>query len=524
MSASTERKNRQAAREAGTDKKTLARQEAEKKAAKSKRRWTFGSILVALLLVVILLLNTGFLYSHTKAASVGGESYSPAELNYYYITQYSNFLNNYGSYASLFGLDTSGGVAGLRSQECSMLGEGQTWRDYFLQNSLSYIQQVVGLKNYAADNGIALDADELAGIDEDIASATATAKASGYASLSRFFGAQYGTGVSEKTVRSLLEDDMLAAKALSQYKDSLSFSDEELEEYYASLNGSKDYFNYAYYYVAAEKLPVEGETAEGAEPETAVTEQTLLEAKMTAQAIETAYADGADIADFTERFNAAIEAEFDTASATVRSNAIGSGLGDLGEWLRDSARKAGDLTVVEDSQGEGYYVGLFLAREDNHYPTVSVRHILIKAVAGEDGTYSDEAKQAALDRVNEIKAEFESGDQSEESFAALAEQYSEDAGSNTKGGLYEGIYKGKTVDGFNDFCFAGHNKGDIGVAYGDNGTYAGYHLIYFIGEGDLYSNQIAHDALYNEAVDSFVLERTESAAPAELAYWAKLVG
>ena len=38
MSASTERKNRQAAREAGTDKKTIARQEAEKKAAKSKRR------------------------------------------------------------------------------------------------------------------------------------------------------------------------------------------------------------------------------------------------------------------------------------------------------------------------------------------------------------------------------------------------------------------------------------------------------------------------------------------------------
>lgn len=524
MSASTERKNRQAAREAGTDKKTLARQEAEKKAAKSKRRWTVGSILVALLLVVILLLNTGFLYTHTKAAAVGTESYSPAELSYYYISQYSSFLNTYGSYASLFGLDTSTGVAGLRSQECPMLDEGQTWRDYFLQGALDNLQQVVGLKNYAAANGITLDADELAAISDDLASAAETAKANGYASLNRFFAAQYGTGVSEKLVRALLEDSSLASKAMKQYQDGLNFSDEELEEYYASLEGSRDYFDYAYYYVAAEKLPVEGESAEGEEPESAVTEQTLLEAKMTAHAIEMAYADGADIDDPVERLNAAIEAENDAAAATVRSAAIGSGLGDLGEWLRDSARKAGELTVVEDSQGEGYYVGLFLAREDNHYPTVSVRHILIKAVAGEDGTYSDEAKQAALDRINEIKAEFESGDQSEESFAALADQYSEDAGSNTKGGLYEGIYKGKTVDGFNDFCFAGHKNGDIGVAYGDNGTYAGYHLIYFIGEGDLYSNQIARDALSDEAVNDFLAERTESAAPAELAYWSKLVG
>ena len=53
MSASTERKNRIAAREAGTDKKMLAQQEAEKKAAKSKRQWTVGTILVVLLLVFI---------------------------------------------------------------------------------------------------------------------------------------------------------------------------------------------------------------------------------------------------------------------------------------------------------------------------------------------------------------------------------------------------------------------------------------------------------------------------------------
>ena len=50
MSASTERKNRQAARAAGTDKKMLAAQEAAKQKKKSQLRWTLGTIAVVLLI------------------------------------------------------------------------------------------------------------------------------------------------------------------------------------------------------------------------------------------------------------------------------------------------------------------------------------------------------------------------------------------------------------------------------------------------------------------------------------------
>ena len=491
MSASTERKNRIAAREAGTDKKMLAQQEAAKKAAKSKRRWTLGTILVVVLLAVIILLNTGFIYTHSTAATVGTRRLSPAELQYYYVNEYSNFLSQYGSYASLFGLDTSTGLAGLGEQECPMLGEGKTWRDYFLENAMNSLKQVVALSDYARANGIALDESDLAAIDE---------------------------GVSAKLVRSLIEESTLASKVMRQVEDSFSFSEDELEEYYASLEGSSDLFDYAYYYVAAEQLPVEG----GEEGETAVTEDTLLEARMTAQAIETAYRDGADIADPVERFNAAIEAEFDADEATVQSAVSGGSLGDMSDWLRDSARKAGDLSVIDDSLGEGSYVVLFLARDDNHYPTVSVRHILIRAEAGEDGSYSDEAKQAALDKINEIKAEFESGDKSEESFAALAEKYSEDDGSNTNGGLYENIYKGEMVSEFGAFCFAPHTAGDLGVVYGENDSYAGYHLIYFVGEGELYSDLIARNALSSQAMNDFLAEQTEPLT-AELGRRARLV-
>ena len=58
MSASTERKLRQAARAAGTDKKMLAAQEAAKQKKKSQIRWTIGTIAVVLLIALIFFLDS----------------------------------------------------------------------------------------------------------------------------------------------------------------------------------------------------------------------------------------------------------------------------------------------------------------------------------------------------------------------------------------------------------------------------------------------------------------------------------
>ena len=128
MSASTEKKLRQAAREAGTDKKTLALEKEAKEKAKQKRRWTLGTIGVCLLIALILFLNSNVLFKST-ALTVGDESYSASEMSYYYANQYYYWANQYGSYASLFGLDTSGGIKGLDKQSCAMAGEGVSWKD-----------------------------------------------------------------------------------------------------------------------------------------------------------------------------------------------------------------------------------------------------------------------------------------------------------------------------------------------------------------------------------------------------------
>ena len=174
----------------------------------------------------------------------------------------------------------------------------------------------------------------------------------------------------------------------------------------------------------------------------------------------------------------------------------------------DSARKAGDITVTADSSDSGYYVVVYIGRENNDYNLAQVRHILVMAEADADGNYTDEAKAAALAKAEEILAEYEAGDKTEESFAALAEQYSEDAGSNTNGGLYDSVRKGQMVKEFNDFCFAGHKPGDTAIVYGESASYAGYHVMYYVGEGDNCAQAIARSDLRNQAVSQWLSELT----------------
>ncbi len=542
MSASTEKKNRQAAREAGTDKKTLAAQAEAKKKARSKLRWTLGTIGVVILIAAILFLNSSFLYTGTTALTIGGEGFSPARVSYSYANQYYTWANQYGSYASLFGLDTSAGIAGLGSQSCPML-EGGTWRDYFLDAASQELTQTKALLDYAAEKSITLDEDEIAQVDAGFEGLDEYVKGLGYGSVDKFFAASYGTGVTKALVRQAGLDSALASKVLTQMSDSFQYTDAELEEYYKGLEGASDIFGLAYYYVAAETVET---TAEDGTASSAPTEETLAAAKATADAILAAYESGfapagpvtgdepvtgeaaaedkavtgetaaedeaaeplrfgdAAMDAAADRFDEAVASQVDGARSTRSSTTKGSSLGAYKDWMTGS-RQLGDAAVIEND-GSGYYVVLFLSRDDNHYPLAQVRHILVKAEADESGAYTEEAKAAAREKAEEIYAQWQAGDKTEDSFAALANEMSEDAGSNTRGGLYDAVAKNQMVKEFDAFCFGGHKPGDTAIVYGETSSYAGYHIMYYVGEGQLYSDYIAESAMRSEALQAWLTE------------------
>ena len=498
MSASTEKKNRQAAREAGTDKKTLALEKEAQEKKKSNLRWTLGTIAVVLVVALVLLLNSGLVYK-TTAFTVGSKNYSTAEVNYRYANQYYNFANQYGSYASIFGLDTSSGIRGLDKQNCPMMENG-TWKDYFLDAAKHEMIRATALGQYAAENGIKLDDSDYAQIDAAFEGLEEQAKSYGYGSGDKMLAANYE-----------------ARQPLCRWQRSygtrcLGWCKEHCDG--GRFEGARDYFDYAYCYVSAER--VETTDADG-NTSTNVTDETVAAASEKASAIADAYKKAAGDSPAMRLINAAASEE---QTGSQQTHVQGSSV-PAAEWMLDASRKSGDVTVYPDASG--CYVVVFLSRDDNHYNTANVRHILVKAEADADGNYTDEAKAAAKARAEEILAEYESGDKTEDSFAALANEYSEDTGSNTNGGLYENVAKGEMVQEFNDFCFDSHKPGDTGIVYGESGSYAGYHVMYYVGEGELCSTVIAESDLRNADAEAW-MEEAEAANPTKDGFGMKFVG
>lgn len=113
---------------------------------------------------------------------------------------------------------------------------------------------------------------------------------------------------------------------------------------------------------------------------------------------------------------------------------------------------------------------------------VDVRHILIQIEGGttdEEGntTYSDEEWEVCRAEAQAILDEWLAGDKTEDSFAALATEKSEDPGSQSVGGLYQQVYEGQMVQPFNDWCFdESRQTGDYGLVKTDYG----YHVMYFV--------------------------------------------
>lgn len=143
--------------------------------------------------------------------------------------------------------------------------------------------------------------------------------------------------------------------------------------------------------------------------------------------------------------------------------------------------------------------------------SIDVRHILFLSGNG-DGSATEEEKAEAKAKAEAMLAEYLT-DPTEEHFADLAMENSEDPGSASNGGLYEGVYEGQMVDTFNDWCF------DEARQYGDTDiveTSYGYHIMFFVGS-DLYWKSTARHQLRMEYTNPIV-EEIHSSYTSEVAY------
>lgn len=181
------------------------------------------------------------------------------------------------------------------------------------------------------------------------------------------------------------------------------------------------------------------------------------------------------------------------------------------------------LAAITSQDMEDYYAANqeALAEEGitkNSGNVYDVRHILIAPEGGtsdEEGnvTYTDAAWADCQKEAQEIFDEWLATDQSEALFAAYANDYSMDTGSNTSGGLYEDLTEDtQIVEEFVAwYSEDGRQVGDYGLIR----TELGYHIMYLSAMEPQWEAAVreglmsdASDQLVSEAVEKYPMQVT----------------
>ena len=401
-------------------------------AKKQKPNWAntaivlFIAVVLVLSLTLSILQNSGAMMRASSAIKTDNYTVSGTMVSYFFNSQYSAFLQNYGSIASYLGLDTS---KSLKEQPCSMIENG-TWFDYFMGTTTAYVEELLTCCEYAKANGITLDESDEAEIDKAIEALNETAFNSNY-SLNGYISAVYGSGVKVKDLRAAMEMTLLANKAAIAANDKLkaalteenivayfdehpenflsaSYAVQEFEATLATID-KDDYADTAAYdaAVADAKAAYEAEKADllaqAKEYEGAKDYQAFLD-KLTADITakyDGYYDDDSSLNESEREAKEKNQIAADLEAALVEGYAYQDPTAEesdeLAKWIFADGRKVGDTYVIEDEDEEkgtytvyAYCVASTVARED--YTTVNMAYAMFPASEAASSTVAADLK------------------------------------------------------------------------------------------------------------------------------------
>ena len=510
MSASREKKQRQGG---GPDPKTI---KAQKEQADRRRKniiYGVAAAVVAVAVAALLIWNSGFFQRRMTAGTVGGEKMSVGDLSYCYYSARTNYLEElYRMYAQIGINPTFPNDTDVYDQE-----SGKTYHDFYMDTALENASFVTALYNEALEKGYSLS-DVKDDVDAAMQEIRESASSNG-TSYGSYLRAVYGPYITNPVLKTQVERTALANKYYADHQQELldAYTQEDFDAYLAEHHDDLDTFEYTVFYVAAPTVETTDKDGNAIDEETVnkQKEEAMEQAGTDAEAILTDYTTGSEFDHIVEEYGLTESSCLDHASR------VGSALSNMAYYDDLLTLKDGEGAVVESTSG--YYVVVLHSRALDTSSTRNVRHILINAetTTDEDGSTAaptEEAWNAALAEIQAVKAEFDAGDRSESSFAALANEYSDDTGSNgsavdrgySEGGLYENVQKGQMVAEFNDWLFDdARQPGDVSdpIAHGkddESSNYYGYHLIYYVGEsGETVWANSAKSALIGADMDAW---------------------
>ena len=500
--------------------KMTERQLAEQKEAKKLKFYTvaFTVVLVAILAIAIVfgvtnfMNNSGVKERSTVAMTVNNHEVSGAELNYYYIDAINTMFSGDNSYLIQMGMLDP--YVPLNQQQC-MFGEG-SWADYLMDYALSSLKQNYAMADAAAAEGYTLPEKYMSTVDSTIEDKAAQAAANGYPNFESYLKTLYGKGATEEGYRAYIETSVLAQAYYYHRSEGLTFTDEEIKAQIEQNPSNYTFYTYNHYFVDASAF-LQGGTA-NEDGTTTYTEEeraaAAAEAKKVADALTATTVTDVDALDNLIKVLCGQE-EASKAYSRILGTNISNGEA-VAQWVTAEGRVTGDKVAlpseITSEEGpayiSGYNVVFFVEVDENLQEVNAVRHILVSF----EGT-TEEEKAATLAKAEALLNEWKAGEATEASFAAMANERSED-GDGTNGGLYSnvGLNTGYVEPFENWAADESRQAGDTGIVE----TVYGYHIMYFVGEtGRTYRDVLAENTLKDAAMQEWFTQQVEAVTVTE---------
>ena len=442
------------------DRKVQKRKEEKEKEKKEERISTAVGIvfLVALVCLVASFPIRTYLATHETYVVINGEKVNKVEFDYAYNTSKNNYITQYGSYLSYFGLDTS------KDLSTQMYSDTLTWQDYFEQNAVESLKQNKALMAEAKAAGFTYDTtDEYNTFKETIKTSAASAGVSDKEYVRSIYGSYATMGRIEEYVK----NDMVMNAYYQKLKEDNAPSDDEIQSYYEENKATYDSVDYRLTTIEAD-LPTEPTELADPVEETAADTTGTTDGTVAADTTQdTAYQPSdAEIAKAMEDAKVlADDAEQTVAKdGEAHENEKKSSVNYMiSDWLFDDARKAGDTTVITNDNSHCYYVVAFEKRYLDETPSADVRVI----IPTEDKT------------GEEILEEWKNGAATEDSFAELCKKYTQDTSAVENGGLFEQVTKTGMTEELSNWIFdSSRQAGDTVAITVSDTTY----VLYYIGQ------------------------------------------
>lgn len=442
------------------DRKVQKRKEEKEKEKKEERISTAIGIvvLVALVCLVASFPIRTYLATHETYVVVNGEAVNKVEFDYQYNLTKNNYITQYGSYLTYFGLDTS------KDLSTQMYSDTLTWQDYFEQNAVESLKQNKALMAEAKAAGFTYDTtDEYNTFKETIK----TSAASAGISEKEYVRSIYGSYATMGRIEEYVKNDMVMNAYYQKLQEDNAPSDDEIQSYYEENKATYDSVDYRLTTIEAD-LPTEPtELADPVEETAADTTGTTDGTAATDSTQDTAYQPSdAEIAKAMEDAKVlADDAEQTVAKdGEAHENEKKSSVNYLiSDWLFDDARKAGDTTAITNDNSHCYYAVAFEKRYLDETPSADVRVI----IPTEDKT------------GEEILEEWKNGAATEDSFAELCKKYTQDTSAVENGGLFEQVTKTGMTEELSNWIFdTSRQAGDTVAITVSDTTY----VLYYIGQ------------------------------------------